>query len=1289
MNMISTAFPIETDASNKPETLAKKFVSVWEKKNSKTARAGGVSLMALSLAACGAEDETPFAQSDIDAATAPIAASLVVAQTQAATALVAQAAAEQTAATSVVALAEAQTAAATALVAKAASDTTAATATVAAATATAASATATAAKEAAEAALVEAQAATATAVAATATAVAEKATAEASLATAQASLTAATSAKDTAEASLATQTALITGAGFADASAFVAAYTDLTDGSALVYTTSLTADALIGSIGDDTITAASGTYANTDSMTDVSTTDSDTATITHTAGMTPVINNVETVNLNLNATGAANVVGSSLSGVDTLTITRGDVTVGGATLAGNKTVVITAVDAADVGTIVAGVGTTTVAVTQAVTTGMTINADAASGNVTVAGTATVDAAGAGLGDTVQVTASAAAAVTTEATANAGAVTIRTAAATVSLLNGGGGELLDGVLDITANGATTVGIANATGGLTLSATADNAQVTVGNIDASGANITVGTGVLVNPLIASNSDIDVLLDGTGTATDVVTVAGAGNIDLDVNTGQLIATANLSGTTAAVDYNMITSVPTTVNLTGSQSVTFSQTADGLNALDLNNNLTAGTATVAITAVAGGAVVATNVDADNIILEVEAGLDAGSLITVASGATFTVAADQTGFDVAGSAASSTINVITADDTQANGTTILLELDDVILSTNITTVNIDATVGAFDADSVTLAAAGNLSITGTKNFDLGILNASSLNSTTSGTVTLDTAAGATTLNSITTGDGADNLTLDVATVVMNMDSGAGNDVIAATNQAGSQYVMGLGNDAITLNNANAVVVVGGDGADTLNTAQDADVIFSGGTGSDTFNLTADANLSDNVNFALASVEVVTLATTVDMTLSAAQLAANATFAISGLAGGTETLTVVGSANADVLTGAGVTATNIASITLNGLGGNDTITGTAVADTISGGIGSDGISGGTGTDTVTYAGAANTTETGTQVGIAVNLGSTAQTAVTINSATSTNTFLADSVTSLAANSGSYVYGGAGATNFVAIDTFNSIENVVGTNGTDYIVGSATANTITGGAGLDYMNGGLGNDTFIVASTATTGVGESIIGGGGTGDTIRVTGDTVFSTTDAQIATVENITLIGANVDVTLTGQSEGFTITGEANNNIIISGGGADTITGGAGVDIMTGAAGADNYVFAAGDYAVTATTDQIIGFATLSDTIKLGVSGAAAGEFTAVAGTTGDAFAAVLIDANAVFNTTNAQSYYMTAFGTDSASVQGALFLNMDNNATADGVILIGSANSVTSVALGTALVVAADIIV
>ena len=52
------------DASNKQETLAEKFAAVWEKKNAKAARAGGVSLMALSLAACGSS-------SDDDTAAAP------------------------------------------------------------------------------------------------------------------------------------------------------------------------------------------------------------------------------------------------------------------------------------------------------------------------------------------------------------------------------------------------------------------------------------------------------------------------------------------------------------------------------------------------------------------------------------------------------------------------------------------------------------------------------------------------------------------------------------------------------------------------------------------------------------------------------------------------------------------------------------------------------------------------------------------------------------------------------------------------------------------------------------------------------------------------------------------------------------------------------------------------------------------------------------------------------------------------------------------------------------------
>jgi Ca2+-binding RTX toxin-like protein len=59
MNMISTgAFQTEINASHKQQSLAEKFVAIWEKKNAKVVRAGGVSLMALSLAACGSDDDT-------------------------------------------------------------------------------------------------------------------------------------------------------------------------------------------------------------------------------------------------------------------------------------------------------------------------------------------------------------------------------------------------------------------------------------------------------------------------------------------------------------------------------------------------------------------------------------------------------------------------------------------------------------------------------------------------------------------------------------------------------------------------------------------------------------------------------------------------------------------------------------------------------------------------------------------------------------------------------------------------------------------------------------------------------------------------------------------------------------------------------------------------------------------------------------------------------------------------------------------------------------------------------
>jgi len=77
------------DSSRAELNATSKLVKAWESKNAKNAaRAGGVSLMALSLAACGGSDDvavdlTPFAQSDIDTAVAAANTAAATAQAEA------------------------------------------------------------------------------------------------------------------------------------------------------------------------------------------------------------------------------------------------------------------------------------------------------------------------------------------------------------------------------------------------------------------------------------------------------------------------------------------------------------------------------------------------------------------------------------------------------------------------------------------------------------------------------------------------------------------------------------------------------------------------------------------------------------------------------------------------------------------------------------------------------------------------------------------------------------------------------------------------------------------------------------------------------------------------------------------------------------------------------------------------------------------------------------------------------------------------------------------------------
>jgi Ca2+-binding RTX toxin-like protein len=170
---------------------------------------------------------------------------------------------------------------------------------------------------------------------------------------------------------------------------------------------------------------------------------------------------------------------------------------------------------------------------------------------------------------------------------------------------------------------------------------------------------------------------------------------------------------------------------------------------------------------------------------------------------------------------------------------------------------------------------------------------------------------------------------------------------------------------------------------------------------------------------------------------------------------------------------------------LSGSGFADKLTGDAGANSLSGqdgddilvgGAGGDALIGGNGIDTASYASSA--------AGVTINLATGA------------------------------VSGGDAAG-----DTFNSIEQVLGSNQGDQLTGDAGANTlwggngddvITGGAGADTLKGGAGNDSFVYASTADSTVaaaGRDTINDFATGDKIDLSaidangagaGDTAFS-----------------------------------------------------------------------------------------------------------------------------------------------------------------------------------------------
>ncbi|PSJ56131.1 beta strand repeat-containing protein [Kumtagia ephedrae] len=327
------------------------------------------------------------------------------------------------------------------------------------------------------------------------------------------------------------------------------------------------------------------------------------------------------------------------------------------------------------------------------------------------------------------------------------------------------------------------------------------------------------------------------------------------------------------------------------------------------------------------------------------------------------------------------------------------------------------------------------------------------------------------------------------------------------------------GNDNVAGGKGNDTLL-GGDGNDTLAGGLGADTL-EGGKGDDVYVADASDTITEAADGGTDTVE------------SAGTIT---------LAGNIENLTLTGSANADG-TGNGeanVIKGNSGNNTLSGLVGNDALHGGAGTDTLNGGDdddlldggeGADNLNGGDGIDTASYA--------NSQSAVSVNLGG--------------------------ASSGGDATG----------DTFNSVENLVGSTFGDILVGDTGDNGIDGGLGGDFLFGGGGTDTLSYRNSAA-GVSVNLMTGIGSGGDAQ--GDFVF----------EFERIVGSGFGDVLVGNSAANTLSGMDGDDQLDGGTGGDTLAGGLGDDsyvvddmgdvIQEGAGeGDDDHVAASASYKLTA----------------------------------------------------------------------------------------------------------------
>ena len=314
-------------------------------------------------------------------------------------------------------------------------------------------------------------------------------------------------------------------------------------------------------------------------------------------------------------------------------------------------------------------------------------------------------------------------------------------------------------------------------------------------------------------------------------------------------------------------------------------------------------------------------------------------------------------------------------------------------------------------------------------------------------------------------------VTLDMGAASIEWTRGNdGDDTFNAASQAGAVYIYGMaGNDTLTGSafgdyidgGAGNDSLAGGDGVDTLIGGTGADTLV-GGNGDDTLLIDgSDVSIAGGAGFDSVFVQDVATVVTLDMGAASIEWAQ-------------------GNAGGDTFNA----ASQSARVYIYGMGGNDTLTGSAFGDFIDGGEGGDSLAGDDGIDTLIGGNGDDTLNGGDGVDVLIG-GAGADTLIGGNG---DDTLLVDnadlSITGAAGFDSLFVTSDTGVTLDLALasiewaqgsvlggDTLNASGNsantfLYGWGGADRLMGGSGNDYIAGGADDDILSGGAGNDTMI-------------------------------------------------------------------------------------------------------------------------------------------------------------------------------------------------------------------------------